>query len=221
MNVVLCDDHRVFLDSLAVVLEANGHTVFRATSPDEALDTVASHEIDACVMDVTFPQASGLTAVSEVRRASPATRVLVLTGFLDDAIEKTAMAAGAVGCLPKDDEIACLLDALDACAAGDETVTVGGHARPVEDPWRRDPLARFLTVREREVLEGIARGETTPALARRLGIGTATVRTHVQNVLAKLGVHSRLEAVAFALNHSLVATRTFDRAGSAPSPTTG
>ena len=210
MNVVICDDHRLFGESLAIVLEARGHTVVACTAePDEAVAAVKDHEVDACLMDLNFPNASGFDGIRGVVESSPATRVIVLSAFVDEPSLKAAIDLGATWCAVKSGDLGELVDGVAAVCESEVAMAGHNHLSPDAnvvklDRWNRDPLARFLTAREREVLEGLARGESTSALARSLGVSSATVRTHVQSMLCKLGVHSRLEAVAFAVSRNLV-----------------
>jgi DNA-binding NarL/FixJ family response regulator len=212
---MICDDHRLFVDALAVVLTARGcEVVARTLEPDQAVAAVLAHDVDVCVMDLSFPSSAGCDGLEGTRRvvaASPSTRVIMLTGSADSSIALPAIDAGARGFARKDDDLDRIVQTIKQVHAG-ETVSTAGVSRR---PWppvngRRlntnqgQNLARFLTSREREVLERLVRGESTATLARAMEVSYHTARTHIQNVLAKLGVHSKLEAVAFAVNHSVV-----------------
>lgn len=214
IRVVICDDHRLFVDALAAVLTSRGcQVVARALQPDQAVAAVLANEVDVCVMDLSFPSSVGCDGLEGTRRvveASPSTRVVMLTGSADSSIALPAIDAGARGFARKDDDLDRIVQTIKQVHAG-EIVTGSTTARR---PWpaangRRlnnqgQNLARFLTSREREVLERLVRGESTATLARAMEVSYHTARTHIQNVLAKLGVHSKLEAVAFAVNHSVV-----------------
>jgi two-component system nitrate/nitrite response regulator NarL len=210
MNVVICDDHLMFGESLAIVLEARGHTVVACTAePAAAVEAVTNNKVDACLMDLNFPNASGFDGIREVLKSSPDTRVVVLSAFVDEPSLKAAVDLGATWCAVKSGDLGELVDGVAAVCESETAMAGRNHLSPDAqvvsfDRWTRDPLARFLTAREREVLEGLARGESTSSLARTLGVSSATVRTHVQSMLCKLGVHSRLEAVAFAVSRNLV-----------------
>jgi DNA-binding NarL/FixJ family response regulator len=193
VNLLVCDDHRLFTECLAQVLEARGHRVVTATHPDEALSAVVAERrqaFDVCVMDLTFPGETAFDTIAAIVAASPATRVVVVSASAQPFSESRAIEAGAVAFVMKDDDLSRVIDTLegveDGASASDPRPTVS------------------LTAREREVLERLVRGERTHTIATAMGVSYSTARTHVQNVLHKLGVHTRLEAVAFALSHSLV-----------------
>jgi DNA-binding NarL/FixJ family response regulator len=214
IRVVVCDDHRLFVDALAVVLTSRGCDVVAKTlHPDQAVDAVLDGEVDICVMDFSFPGSPGIDGLEGIRRvvaASPSTRVVMLTGSADASIALPAIDAGARGFARKDDDLDRIVQTIKQVHAG-ETISA---SPPSKRTWpsanghrpgnQGQNLARFLTSREREVLERLVRGESTATLARAMDVSYHTARTHIQNVLAKLGVHSKLEAVAFAVNHSVV-----------------
>jgi two-component system, NarL family, nitrate/nitrite response regulator NarL len=226
IRVVLCDDHRLFVDALAVVLTSRGcEVVARAFNPDQAVAAVLAHDVDVCVMDLSFPSSSGCDGLEGTRRvvaASPSTRVVMLTGSADSSIALPAIDAGARGFARKDDDLDRIVQTIKQVHAGETVSGSAGSRRPWPPANGRrlnnqgQNLARFLTSREREVLERLVRGESTATLARAMEVSYHTARTHIQNVLAKLGVHSKLEAVAFAVNHSVVSVAT-EAADPAPS----
>ena len=208
MRVVICDDHRLFAEAMAVVLSSRGHEVVGcAATPAEAVSLVESHPTDICVMDLQFPRDSGLTGTTAVLSASPETRVVVLTGTSDPTVLAQAVRIGAQGIAVKDDDVGCLVETLERVHAGE----VVFKARILQAAYAVGPQskerspAQFLTPREREVLERLVRGESTATLAAGMGVQYSTARTHIQNTLTKLGVHSKLEAVAFAISNGVVA----------------
>ena len=221
MNLVLCDDHQVLVDALAVVLRARGHRVVACTTnPAAAVEAVRSEPVDVCLLDLQFPGGSGIPAIAEILAASPATRVVVLTASTDGRLVSEALLAGASGVALKVDDGEVVIDLLDRVHAGHVVVpgaalgalTTMAETAPAPSPHE---LARFLTQREREVLERLVRGHSTQALARDMGVRYSTIRTHIQSILNKLGVHSKLEAVAFAVREGLVAVNPN---GSSPVP---
>lgn len=211
VRVVICDDHRLFVDALAVVLEARGcKVVARTLHPDGAVAAVAANEVDVCVMDLSFPDADGLEGTRAVVAASPATQVVMLTGSADAMLTAPGVEAGVRGFARKDDELDNIVGTIKRVHAGEIITwstppTPGSDYRTTREANAGQHLARFLTAREREVLERLVRGESTSTLAKAMDVSYHTARTHIQNVLAKLGVHSKLEAVAFAVGHSVVA----------------
>jgi two-component system nitrate/nitrite response regulator NarL len=227
MNVVICDDHRLFSDALARVLSARAWNIVDcAIDPAHAVAAVARGHVDACLMDLSFPDGdTGIEGIVSVHQASPDTRVVVLTATSDPQLVMRAVQSGADAIVFKDDDIDHIMEVVEG-AHNDRSATprrVVAPAPPARAP-RNDgsaSLSQFLTEREREVLERLVRGESGKQLARQMGIAYSTARTHIQNILVKLGVHSRLEAVAFAVEHDLcptgpntsVQTRFADRDG--------
>lgn len=189
LDIVVCDDHLLLAECLAAILDARGHRVLVATDPDSAVRLVGDGHADVCVMDLSFPQATGFDAIREITRASPATRVVVLSGSAHPFAQERAVAAGAAAFVVKGEDVSRLIDAVEAI-----------DQLPPADEWRVDIA---LTAREREVLERLVSGERTRTIAEGMGVSYSTARTHVRNLLRKLGVHSRLEAVALAMSHSL------------------
>lgn len=208
MRLVLCDDHALLLEALRCALEESGHTVL-ATSEDpvSCVEAVRAWRPDVCLIDVSFPGADGLQAVPQLLQASPSTRVLVLSGNPGPEVVRDALAAGAVGFLRKDQPVEGIVAALQGVQEGRARVgEVSARVTPrARVPQVGDPrwLLRFLTDREREVLQRILEGESTEAMAESMGVARSTARTHVQNVLQKLGVHSRLQAAARVVDAGL------------------
>jgi two-component system nitrate/nitrite response regulator NarL len=212
LSLVLCDDHLVFLESLELALVARGHQVVAAVShPRDAVKHVEDVGADVCVMDLSFGGSEALDAIRHLS-AMPV-RTVVLTGYLDDTVKSRCLDAGADACVGKDWPLPDVLVAIEGASSPHDRASAFHSDAMAANPWSADQLARFLTVREREVLAALVAGETTEELARRLHIRQATVRTHVQSVLNKLGVHSRLEAVSLAVRNSLVAPPPPQRQG--------
>lgn len=205
MHILICDDHSLFAQAVASLLNRAGHEVTSACSPVEAEAVAASTKVDVCLMDLQFPNASGVDGVAGVRAVSPETQVVVLTGLVDHPRVAEAVAAGAAGVTIKGDDVRYLIETIARVHAGERVLDAVGSARRSAPRTLPDPSpARFLTRRERQVLERLVAGESTADLAQFLGVRYSTARTHIQNVLTKLGVHSKVEAVVFALNHGIV-----------------
>ncbi|MQY06918.1 LuxR C-terminal-related transcriptional regulator [Actinomadura macrotermitis] len=211
MRVIVCDDHAVFADSLSLVLADAGHVVVGVVySPADALPVLRARQADVCLIDLHFPAGTALEWMPRLRAAAPATRFVVLTGFLEQPVLSAGLALGVRGFAHKGQQARDILGVLGRVAAGevvvDQAVRHGGDgARPRSQAQR---VARFLTPREREVLTRLARGESTQALAKSMGVTRSTARSHVQSVLSKLGVHSQREAVIEAARHGLVSVET-------------
>ena len=206
MRVVLCDDHRMFVDALAVVLQARGYQVVACTTtPAAAVEAVRRQPVDVCLLDLQFPEGSGVTAIGEIRSVSPNTRVVVLTGFTDAGLLNRALLAGASGVAVKSEDVDAIIHVLERVHRG-ELAVQGPAVRAIGLLAARGHGRRAvqLTRREQQVLERLVQGEATKTLARNLGLGYSTIRTYIQNILSKLGVHSKLEAVALAVREGLV-----------------
>jgi len=202
MRLVLCDDHRLFLDVLASALMAHGHDVVATTTtPDEAVRAVALWRPEACVLDLGFPQGSGVAAARILREQYPTTHILVLSATADHQLITDVLDAGVNGFVHKGESIDSVLRALEQMAHGLTAIDTATWARasrrsrPAQES--RTALAlEYLTEREREVLKLISQGLSTVQIAEALNVSKSTARTHVQNLLVKLGVHSRLQAAA-------------------------
>jgi DNA-binding NarL/FixJ family response regulator len=160
-------------------------------------------------MDIEFRGSmSGIEATRRVKEVSPGTKVVMMTAHEDDRLLVEAIEAGASGFLRKTEGIDELLGALKSAAAGEILVDPQALARMLplmarEREVRREASDRIATLsdREREVLALLTSGLRNDAIAERLGISPQTVQTHVRNILGKLEVHSKLEAVAFTVRH--------------------
>ncbi|RAY15669.1 hypothetical protein DPM19_07735 [Actinomadura craniellae] len=220
MRILICDDHPVFADSFSVVLGEAGHDVVGVCySPDELPAMLRARPADLCLVDLHFPAGPVLDLVPELRAAAPATRLVLLSGSLGPDLLEAGLAMGISGFASKGQQPREILALLDRVHAGEVVVdplTGSGRAAHPDAPARRPPagtshvarVARFLTPREREVLTRLARGESTAALAKAMGVTRSTARSHVQSVLTKLGVHSQREAVVEAARHGLVSVET-------------
>ncbi|HEX6074652.1 MAG TPA: response regulator transcription factor [Micromonosporaceae bacterium] len=211
MRVLVCDDHKAFAESLALVLAEAGHQVVAVThNPDEALAVLSRESADLCLLDLVYAHGTVLDRLAELRAAAPDAALVVLSGFTDPEVVAAAEAAGVRGFADKSQHVTEILAMLGRVAAGDRVITPVPAWPAVEPATRSESqrLAEFLTEREREVLCGLVRGDDTYALAKAMGVTWATVRSHVQSVLSKLGVHSRLEAATVAVRDGLVDART-------------
>ena len=172
--------------------------------PARAVAAVSSEHVDVCMMELSFPEGNtGIVGIAAVHGVSPDTRVVVLTGSSDPQLIVLAMEAGADAIVFKDDDIDFIVEIVNRVDRGSLTESPR-CATPSSGTTRdTDDLGRFLTYREYEVLQHLVDGHSAKHLARDLDIAYSTARSHIQNILVKLGVHSRLEAVAFAREHDL------------------
>ena len=205
-SMVIGDDHGIFLDALSGLLAQRGFEVTVARTAAETLCSVRKRQPDVCLLDRHFAAEDGIEAIADILAASPLTRVLVLSADPDAEGILEALRAGSSGYVHKNRGVSALTAAIDRALQGEVVVDVpkdNGYRRSRDrDHARR--LAAFLTEREWQCLELLVEGTSTAAMAISLGISRATVRTHVQAVLLKLGVHSRLEAAAYAVRYGLV-----------------
>jgi DNA-binding NarL/FixJ family response regulator len=210
MRVLICDDHAVFADSLAVVLREKGHAVVGVVySPDAALRLLPEAHADVCLIDLHFPTGSVLSTLPTLVAAAPQTRFVVLTGSTDPGTVEAALAAGVRGVAHKGQQAGEIAGLLTRVHAGEVVVDPETAGRlPSRPRTEAQRLADYLTPREREVLTRLVRGENTAGLARSMKITRSTARSHVQSVLTKLGVHSQREAVIVAARHGLVSVST-------------
>ena len=206
-RLVLGDDHVVFLDALSTVLTQHGYAISPvARSATEMVALVRRDRPDVCVIDRQAATVDDLQTIGRVRAASDSTNVLVLSSNRDTEAVGRALDAGASGYLHQSRGIGELVGALERVLRGEIVVDVPDAQPPSRrsaQPNQALRLAGHLTSRERECLLMLVEGLDTAAMMQRLCVSRTTVRTHLQAVLTKLGVHSRLEAVSFAVRHRL------------------
>jgi two-component system nitrate/nitrite response regulator NarL len=210
-SIVLGDDHAVFMESLVTVLSGAGFRVPAvARSLAGTIEAVRRHRPHICLLSRHFSDGDGVAAIGHVIAASPATRILVLTAEGDTDAMRRAVRLGAAGCVDRTWGVRQLVQAFQRVADGavmlDAPVTAqwGEATSARSDTSEAHRLAGHLTTREKECLALLIEGLDTHAMTLRLGVSTTTVRSHVQALLTKLGVHSRLEAAAYAVRHNLI-----------------
>jgi NarL family two-component system response regulator LiaR len=209
IRVLVADDHPVVREGLAAMFRnlPDLELVAAARDGDEAIEMARALRPDVIVLDLLMPRVDGLQALVEIRRADPGARVLVVTSSTDDEHVFSAIQAGAQGYLLKDAPPETLIQAIRDVYRG-ETVLHPIVARKVVQQLGKanaaPPAAEPLTARELDVLKLIAQGLTNRQISARLVVSERTVRFHVSNVLAKLGVENRVQAARYALEHGLV-----------------
>lgn len=220
IRLVIADDQATVRESLAIVLGlvADFEVVATAADGQQALDAVEAHQPDVVVMDLHMPLVDGVAATGRITAEHPGVAVLVLTTYADDASVLAALRAGARGYLTKDAGRDQLTQAIRTAAAGQsvldpevqktllsaadravETSPAGGTGQR-SDP---SPDRAGLTQREREVLRLIAAGRSNAEIAAELVLSPATVKTHINNLFAKIAVRDRAQAVRYAFDHGL------------------
>jgi DNA-binding NarL/FixJ family response regulator len=211
--VVVADDQELVRSGLQLVLEARGcEVVGTAGDGREAIEVVRRTEPDVVLMDIRMPVLDGIAATRELTASGSTTRVLVLTTYDLDRYVYDALSAGAAGFLLKATPPDRLVDGIRTVCAGESLLAPQLTRRLIEEylrhpaPGNGDPGPPFaeLTDREREVLTLMARGLSNDEIAAQLVVAVATVKTHVNRLLAKLGVASRVQAVVLAYERGLV-----------------
>jgi DNA-binding NarL/FixJ family response regulator len=205
VRVLVVDDHAVMRAGVAALLdgEPSVRIVGEAADGREALARIASLRPDVALVDLRMPGLDGVELTTEVTSGAAPTRVLVLTTYdSDDDIER-AVEAGAMGYLLKDAHRTQLVDAIHAASRGETVLAPRVAARLLARTRRPEPRS-VLTRREADVLVAVAEGLVNSAIGRRLGIGEATVKTHLLRAFAKLEVGDRTRAVVVAMERGLI-----------------
>lgn len=213
LTLLLVEDHASFRAALQAVIdmEPDLEVVAHVDRAEHAGAAAAEHAPAVCVVDLDLPGADGIEAIAAIRRYSPTSACIVLTALRDDAELGRAVQAGAAAVLHKSIEIDELLQAIRRVGAGanlldpaDQSRWLQAAAEARDRSWEAGMADRSLSPREKEVLALLAEGGTNRSIADELGISPETVQTHVRNILAKLTVGSRLEAVARAIRLGIV-----------------
>jgi DNA-binding NarL/FixJ family response regulator len=215
-RILLVEDHASFRQTLAFVFdqEPEFEVVAQAGTLAEARKAMDGSEADLGVIDLILPDGEGTDLIEELREANPDFVALVLTASLERTEYARAVEAGAAGILHKSADVDTILDATRRIGEGetllseDELISLlrlAGQNREEEVEARAS--IELITPREREVLQMLAEGLSNKEIAARLHMSVDTERTHMMNILNKLGVHSRLQALVFAARHGLVDIR--------------
>jgi NarL family two-component system response regulator LiaR len=205
IRILIVDDHGVVRQGLRMylALDPELEVVGEATNGAEALRLTRELEPDVILMDLLMPVMDGIAATEAIRREWPEVEVIALTSVLEDSAIYGAMRAGAIGYLLKDTGADELCRAIKAAAAGQVQMSPPVAARLLREV-PAPPQPEPLTERETEVLRQLAQGKSNKEVAAALVIADKTVRTHVSNILAKLGVTSRTQAALHAVRSGLV-----------------
>ncbi len=215
IRVLIADDQEMARDGLAMMLSRADDIEVVATAADGREAVEAAHRVrpDVCLLDVRMPRLGGVEACAELRRefGSGGAQVVIVTTFDEDRVVDDALSAGAVGFLLKSASAALVIEAVRAAASGDGLVApeITGRllrrlaaapdpAAPTQEPFDA------LTEREEDVVALVAAGHTNAEIAELLHLSVATVKTHVNAILTKLGARNRVELAAFAFRSGRV-----------------
>jgi len=209
-RILLVDDHELMREGLRSILEGedNVEIVGEASSGREAVVLSRTLEPDVVVMDVGMKDLNGIDATRQIRREFPEIQVIALSSHSDSRYVSAILEAGACGYLLKANAYADLRKALQAAQQGKNylcaEVTKGVvDASLHESASRVDPAVLVLSEREREVLQLLAEGLTSPQIGKRLFIATSTVETHRRSIMRKLGIHSVADLTKWAIREGL------------------
>jgi two-component system nitrate/nitrite response regulator NarL len=201
VRLVLCDGNRILCEALAPVLRARGHQVLAiATTASDSIAAVAANRPDACLLDLSFPDGSGLDVARAIRHSVPETKIVVFSRITDPAEVSEAKEIGVAGFLCKDQKPEAITGALGVISAGRTAFDLGSVRRPGRRvvPSPAEEMLRRLTPRERQVLQRIVAGQSTAQMAREMNVSMSTLRSHIGCVLSKLGARSQVQAAAIA-----------------------
>ncbi len=206
IRVMLVDDHAVVRSGLSkfLMVYPDLELVGEADSGEEAVQRCHLLRPDVVLMDLKMPGMDGVTATRLIRQSYPATQVVVLTSFHDEAMVQGALQAGAIGFLLKDVTAAELAQAVRSARAGRMTLASEATQALINAAIQPPPPGDDLTSREREVLALMVEGLSNNQIADRLVLSVSTVKFHVSSILSKLGVESRVAAVTLAIQRHLV-----------------
>jgi two-component system, NarL family, response regulator LiaR len=209
ISVLIVDDHEVVRQGLRFVLEQEDGIEVVGECADGARAVVAIRALrpDVVLLDMVMPVMDGMGVLEAIRDDSPSPAVIVLTSFQEDDRVVEAVRCGALSYLPKTTAVDRVVEAVRAAANGGSLLEPGVAAllvRQVRDGGTKATPLDVLSRRELDVLAGLARGRSNREIARSLSVGDETVKTHVSNVLAKLGLADRTQAAIFGLQQGLV-----------------
>jgi two-component system nitrate/nitrite response regulator NarL len=218
--MIIANSQRMFVDTLASAVQREGFTVAHATTTRAGLlEGIERHRDAICLSAWTFTDGGLAEVMTEIRSTAPAGRIVVLSSDSDPMTLSAALNAGVQGFIHTSRGLDVLLNAVRRLHLGEIVIeaSLSGNAAPGSGEAQRvRKLAAYLTPREYECLAMVVSGMDTAAMSRRLGVSRTTIRSHVQSMLMKLSVHSRLEAAALAVQHHLLSESEPARLASVP-----
>jgi len=206
IRVLIADDHPMVRNGLMMILNSyhDMELVGQAANGHEAVELGKSLHPDVVLMDLLMPEMDGVTATAALHRSNPEIQVIALTSFKEDELIYTAIKAGIVGYLMKDCTADELVSAIRDAHKGKTTITPDVMQAALRVAEHSSGRQYHLSERERDVLRLVVRGFSNRQIAHHLTVSESTVKFHVSNLLSKLGVATRSEAVALAIQNKLV-----------------
>ena len=217
MRIVLADDHALFREALRLLINAESDLVVvgEAGTAAEAVALTLRHEPDILLLDVAMPHVDGLSVLAEIVASSKSTRVIMVTGAVDEEGMLRAFHLGARGFVLKESGAVQLLDSIRAVHAGEyyvgrecmadlvSAVRDRGTTKAVAPPPQQSKRDFGLTVRERQIVTAVVNAYQNKEIAQKFAISEKTVKHHLTNIFNKVGVSNRLELALFAVHHHL------------------
>jgi len=211
ITIAIVEDHQVLAEALEMALgeKTDMQVIGIAGTLAEARELLAKQCPNIVVLDINLPDGDGLDFMPEIRRACPAAYVLVLTSLSEESVLMRAVNAGVNGFIGKNRSLAEVEKAIRKAADGEivmpSSLLMGLLTHASQDaPASQEAITEPLTAREQEMLMNLARGKSTRDIANELFIAPMTVRTHIRNLMGKLGTRSRLETVMVAIRHGWI-----------------
>jgi two-component system response regulator DevR len=206
IRVLLVDDHHIVRQGLRSILDPDPafEVVGEAGNGGDALQLVTQHLPDVVLLDLKLPDIGGVELCQRILQTSPQSAVLVLTGFIDRDMVNACLRAGARGYLLKDAEHLHLQEHILAVASGHAALDPRAASVLADYVLREDPPPESLSLRELEVLRLIAQGMTNREIGQQLYLSENTIKGYVKEILSKMGVHNRIEAVLLAKERGLI-----------------
>jgi DNA-binding NarL/FixJ family response regulator len=215
ITVVIADDHRSYGEALEIALDAEDdlRVIEVVTDGNAAIESTTSKHPDVVLLDLQMPGLNGIEAARKIREENTGAAVIILSGQDDDTSLARAIQAGARGYVTKTEPVIDLAEAIRRAARGEPLHSSVDVERSLQKLRRRratdgalSQRIERLTPRELEILQRMADGDSPEEIADELGMSRHTLRTHTQNVLTKLGVHSKLDAIVAAIRYGKVRT---------------
>jgi NarL family two-component system response regulator LiaR len=206
IRVLIVDDHAMVRKGLVAFLKNQPglELIGEARDGQEAIDACEQCHPDVILMDLVMPELGGVAATRTIHQRWPNVQVIALTSFQEKELVQDALQAGAIGYLLKNVSGEELAEAIRQAHSGRPTLAPEAVQALIQPPSEVESLAADLTRREHEVLALLAKGMSNPEIAGQLFISRATVKVHISNILSKLGVASRAEAISLAIQNRLV-----------------